>query len=101
MIDDRQKPGRGLLAEFELPAPGLLRMVLTDSAHGVIDIVERDPAVDGAYAGFLGAIDATGQALPLRIECGFEHVPGRANARKTRIKAVIASACAARLAGTV
>ena len=91
---------RALLAEFSLPVPGLLRMVLTDSARGVVDIVERDPAANGAYAGFLGAIDAASATLPLQIACDFDHVAGRATARKTRIKAVIAWAVAAR-AGAV
>ena len=99
MTADQQKPDRGLLAEFELPATGCLRMVLTDSASGVVDIVERDPHAPGAYAAFLGAVDATGQSVPLQIECGFAHQPGRASTRKARIKAVITSATAVLPAG--
>lgn len=93
MTADAPKPDRALLAQFELPAPGLLRMVLTDSAKGVVDILEVNPSADGAYAGFLGAVEAASVSLPLQISCDFDHVEGRATARKTRIKAVLASAC--------
>ena len=93
MTADAPKPDRALLAQFELPAPGLLRMVLTDSAKGVVDILEVNPTADGAYAGFLGAVEAASVSLPLQISCDFDHVEGRATARKTRIKAVLASAC--------
>ncbi|MCF7700535.1 hypothetical protein [Loktanella sp. M215] len=60
-----------------------------------MEVVDGNPSTPGAYGCFLGAIDATGQALPLQIECDFAHVAGRATARNSRIKAVLASAAAA------
>ena len=96
MMSDAPLPRRQLEANFALVAPSVLRMVLTDPERGVIDIVERHPVPAGAYAGFLGALDAASMTADLTITCDFPHVEGRAVARKSRIKAVIASAIASR-----
>ena len=97
MTSEMPPPRRNLKAEFSLVTPHILRMVLADAGRGVLDIVERDPEAAGAYAGFLGALDAALVSAPVGITCDFDHNPGRAVARKSRIRAVIASALATRV----